>query len=785
MTKVLDDIILLQPGGRILLGDGAEGINYSGIRVWKSGDGKTYRLDTFKDNELQLYIGEDGRLHSADESWILGATGAFGTFSGKILASSESVINGVSLIPGTVISRTLADSAKIATTNVTFSSSSYNTVNWTSGTLKFADGRSFNISSGSTGAMSAPTYIVFDRLLSSSQFVISTDFNVLASDTATLICNAKPGATTDVLAHFVAINDQMLLNVNQLNVNYLSALSSDLGQVTAGSMVIGSTNMIWLNNLGDGSFRIGGNVYANAPFQVSAAGLATIKTANGNKRVEIRASDNEIEFFESGTSKVRVGSNVISTDPGIALSNGDIYIVSDNTISGIPFFLQRTGTNARGIALSTASGTFANMLDIQIGISATGVANAIYISNRNDLGYAIKIDAGPFYTASIIEAADKIKGSYFHSTITDGSVPLVVASTTKVVNLNVDRVDDKHVNTIDGTVEANKIITADGSKVIQSLGGIKIGTTNTFGSGQVAFVSGEMVLSNPSENDFQTRGGVLAINYKNTTTPTNVRYAQTIVTQAKGDGGTTYCGDGGLFVVTQTQSGQTGVLQGVNINVCPDFENGTAWGGTGGTYTINKDSYGLGITSYGSKFMIDMIFLDAQTKTITTANPNGIGANAGITIGGNLGVLFGAASNAKAHIGIDLTQLTSYAGDTTFRVIKTANNQKSEFGDIDVEHNLDVKNELSVYSITNFRSHLKMINNAGNGFVDFGQKAVSPASETVINVKNVGYIEGAVITAPGNSATDFARLYFDKSGGKVRLMVIFPTGAAQQLAIEP
>lgn len=42
-----------------------------------------------------------------------------------------------------------------------------------------------------------------------------------------------------------------------------------------------------------------------------------------------------------------------------------------------------------------------------------------------------------------------------------------------------------------------------------------------------------------------------------------------------------------------------------------------------------------------------------------------------------------------------------------------------------------------------------------------------------------------VAAAPGAPAAGQGRLYFDESGGKIRLMVRFPTGAAQQIAIEP
>lgn len=53
-------------------------------------------------------------------------------------------------------------------------------------------------------------------------------------------------------------------------------------------------------------------------------------------------------------------------------------------------------------------------------------------------------------------------------------------------------------------------------------------------------------------------------------------------------------------------------------------------------------------------------------------------------------------------------------------------------------------------------------------------------------VGQTGYHEFTEMTAPGGGATNNARVYAEDNGsGKTRLMVIFPTGSAVQLAIEP
>lgn len=210
---------------------------------------------------------------------------------------------------------------------------------------------------------------------------------------------------------------------------------------------------------------------------------------------------------------------------------------------------------------------------------------------------------------------------------------------------------------------------------------------NAFGAGQVGFMSGEIVLSNSPENDFQTRGGQFAINRKDTTQPSNIRYAATIVNQFRGNGGVGYVGEGGLYVVVSDQSTKpTGVGQGVNIDIRAERENGNAWGGTGGTYNVNNDTYALGITANGSKFIIDGIFMDAGVKTATTQNPNGIGINGGITMGGRYSYMISASSGSQAHVGIDLTQLSGFGGASD-RAIATSVTSRSDFGKISIQGN--------------------------------------------------------------------------------------------------
>jgi len=59
----------------------------------------------------------------------------------------------------------------------------------------------------------------------------------------------------------------------------LAAINADLGAVTAGSIVVGTTNKIWLNEGADGILAIGGATKASAPFRVSAVGAVVMTSA--------------------------------------------------------------------------------------------------------------------------------------------------------------------------------------------------------------------------------------------------------------------------------------------------------------------------------------------------------------------------------------------------------------------------------------------------------------------------------------------------------------------------
>jgi len=91
------------------------------------------------------------------------------------------------------------------------------------------------------------------------------------------------GAAADVNANVTTITGGKIttgtITAAHLNVSTLSAIAADMGSLTAGSIVIGSTNKLWLNDSADGGLAIGGSTKASAPFRVTAAGALTATSA--------------------------------------------------------------------------------------------------------------------------------------------------------------------------------------------------------------------------------------------------------------------------------------------------------------------------------------------------------------------------------------------------------------------------------------------------------------------------------------------------------------------------
>lgn len=201
---------------------------------------------------------------------------------------SNVTINPTQLTPGIPLPPGLLDIANWGWSQTcAFSSSNLNTVIWGAGVFKSSSGTTYNISAGTTGVMAAKTYIYFDLNVSLTAYQITTTPGtavglgkvLVAVAQNTAVASPQPNATFNLNEASQIVGDNILantINATKMNVGQLSAITADLGSITAGTIT-----------------------------------GALIRTSTGTTRVEINSS-NEILFYDAGEIRTYISNGVIN-----------------------------------------------------------------------------------------------------------------------------------------------------------------------------------------------------------------------------------------------------------------------------------------------------------------------------------------------------------------------------------------------------------------------------------------------------------------------------------------
>jgi hypothetical protein len=180
-------------------------------------------------------------------------------------------------------------------------------------------------------------------------------------------------------------------------VTSLAAINADMGSITAGQIVVGSANKLWLNDAADGALNIGGGTKASAPFRVTAAGAltATGVTITGALTPGV-GSVLDGTYLSPGTvaaAKLIVtagGANLLlNSTMQIDLANDgipDTWIVYSASETGVLAQIDTGGIDNRAFARVSWTGTNSGNKGITSGLDSTvgGVqggwlANTTYI----------------------------------------------------------------------------------------------------------------------------------------------------------------------------------------------------------------------------------------------------------------------------------------------------------------------------------------------------------------------------------------------------------------------
>lgn len=245
--------------------------------------------------------------------------------------------------------------------DLVFSVTDADTIAWAAGTITFSNGRTFSISSGNTGNMVALTYIYLDPNVSTTVLQTTTTAATAAGANKRIIGTAQNQTTTASFIPFgpgqplidgdnigalsiVAGNiAASTITAGKMNVSQLSAISADLGTVTAGTV---QSALIKTDASGNARIElrdVDQGVEPNSLVFVDSSNSVYGKLSGDGVDDITLAADGSVTVNSGGASSLQMNSaqSVIAGKVGQALAttatDGFLYIpTSAGTPTGTP-----------------------------------------------------------------------------------------------------------------------------------------------------------------------------------------------------------------------------------------------------------------------------------------------------------------------------------------------------------------------------------------------------------------------------------------------------------------
>lgn len=192
-------------------------------------------------------------------------------------------------------------------------------------------------------------------------------------------------ATTTITGGHIQTNT---ITAAHINVANLAAIKADLGAVTAGSIVVGLANKLWLNEGGDGVLAVGGATKATAPFRVSVAGslVALAGRIGGVNIGDDSSGAGDFGYLYSGSGSSTVGMAGSSSGGHITIFWGGASYAGRNTA---PFRVTNQGNLHVSAVVTSLSGQPLNVWSYSDGVSAGSKLASFYRPTGSTSGVAV------------------------------------------------------------------------------------------------------------------------------------------------------------------------------------------------------------------------------------------------------------------------------------------------------------------------------------------------------------------------------------------------------------
>lgn len=226
--------------------------------------------------------------------------------------TNSETINGSVITPGSLPPSLLDVSNWGWTQTSAFTSASATQVNWGAGTFTSANGLSYSIGAGNTGAMAAKTYIYLDLNVSETAYQVTTTPGTAVGVGKVLIAvaqNAASSATFNLNVATQIVGDNILANT--INASKIVSGSITATQISASYVYAGTINA---NNINAGTINgiaITGSTITGSTLTTASSGqrvvltstLASFYNSSGTEIVETYASSSSylIKGMQSGS----------------------------------------------------------------------------------------------------------------------------------------------------------------------------------------------------------------------------------------------------------------------------------------------------------------------------------------------------------------------------------------------------------------------------------------------------------------------------------------------------
>jgi len=302
-------------------------------------------------------------------------------------------------------------------------------VDWAAGTFTSADGTAYSIGAGNTGVMSAKTYIYLDTAVSTTAYQKTTTATTAVGTGKVLVAIAQNGTgeatytvlggqgglnidASNIVALSITANEiaASTITSGKLSVSQLSAITADLGAITAGTITLPNTGYI---RGGQTDYQTGTGFflgYSGAAYKFSIGNPAGhyLAWSGANDKLDLK-SDIIVDAifynkryiytaFESLDGWVQSKSGTGNIAPNL----GEFYLDTGSTISSIADV--HCESFQEGTAINFAKNPY-----FQTAIRLSAITNqTIYITNGSyDLdGFGFKISNGTLYSLHIKDGTE-------------------------------------------------------------------------------------------------------------------------------------------------------------------------------------------------------------------------------------------------------------------------------------------------------------------------------------------------------------------------------------------